>query len=268
MTILTQGQVTALTAQAAKAATYPSTDAEGNLLAGWYENDAGELIYAGEEISTRGVGIYGQTPANLVLVGLLKSAALSLIVEPSMTLTVLNTPAVWTGAYNINSLTDYLNSPGIQNVSEIALYEGAYQGLLDAGIFTGTESARYVATFLQPAVRYGVDEVVAWVKGSTNNATAILITARQGQYAIDFVTTYGDVLNVSPDSGAFDDTVIRNEVDQAVTDIIGNPKIPNIEYANVANIAGGTTAANIAVTIAGTTKDDGTFRFAPGSSQG
>ena len=164
-------------------------------------------------------------------------------------------------------MTDYLNAPGIQNLLQLALYEGAFQGLLDTGILTGDEPARYIGTFLQPAVRYGVDAVVAWVKGtaSADLSSFILVAARQGQYAIDFITTYGNVLNVAPEPGTLDITVIRDEVDQAVTDIIGNPKIPNIEYANVAvaNVTG-----NIAVTITGGNNDDGTFRFAPGSRQG
>lgn len=104
----------------------------------------------------------------------------------------------------------------------------------------------------------------------------MLIAARQGQYAIDFVNTYGTVLNVAPDPGKNNNTVIRDEIDQAVTDIIGDPKIPDIEYANVEAILAdaiaiaATTAniGNILISIPASTNDDGTFRFAPGSSQG
>lgn len=267
--MITQGQVTALTAQAARAATYNAYDDAGNLLADWFINDFNAPVYAGSLVATRGVGEYGQTPENLVLVELLKPTSLSLITQPSMTITVLNTPAAWTGLFNINSLTDYLNSPAIQNLAQIALYEGAYQGLIDTGIINGTESARFVATFLQPAVRYGVDAVVAWVRGQTSGELAALIqnTARQGQYAIDFADTYGAVLNVAPELGGFENTVIRDEIDQAVTDIIGNPKIPDIEYADVANVSAA-TIANISVSLGATTNEDGTFRFAPNTNQG
>ena len=281
MTILTQGQVTGLSAQAALAATYPSTDNAGSLLDGWYINDNGVAVYAGSDISTRGIGIYGQTPDNLVLVGLLKSAALSLIVSRSMTLIVLNTPAAWTGVYNINSLTDYLNAPGLQNQVQLALYEGAYQGLVDAGVLTGNEEARYIATFLQPAVKYGVDAVVSWIGGTAGSdlSAQILIAARQGQYAIDFVNTYSTDLNIGADPGASNNTVVRDQVDQAVTAIIDNPKIPVIEYANVDAIALTTIEAanaailisnigNVSIPIPKNANDDGTFRFAPGSTRG
>jgi hypothetical protein len=100
----------------------------------------------------------------------------------------------------------------------------------------------------------------------------VLIAARQGQYAIDFVNTYGTALNVAPAPGEYNNTVIRDEIDQAVTDIIGDPKIPDIEYANVeailADVAATANIGNILVSIPAATNDDGTFRFAPGSSQG
>jgi len=277
-TILTTGQVTGLTAQAAAAAAYPSTDSVGELLPDWYINDNGVAVYAGTEVSTRGIGIYGQTPDNLVLVGLLKSAALNLIVKPSMTITVLNTPAAWTGIYSINTLTDYLNSPALQNQVQIALYEGAYQGLLDAGVITGNEADRYIATFLQPAVRYGVDAVVAWIAGTVDSDTgaAIEIAARQGQYAIDFVNTYSTELSLAPTPVSSNNTVVRDQIDLAVAEVIDNPKIPTLEYANteaiLADVAAAEIAAalvaNIIVTIPPSNSDDGTFRFAPGSSRG
>jgi hypothetical protein len=278
MTTLTTGQVTALTAQAAAAATYPAYDNTNTLLPDWYINDNGVAVYAGADIATRGVGIYGQTPDNLVLVGLLKSGALSLITQPSMTITVLNTPAAWTGTYNINVLADYLNAPDLQNQVQLALLEGAYQGLLDAGVIDGTESDRFIATFLQPAVRYGIDAVVAYLEGTADPdlSTAIEITGRQGQYAIDFVNTYSNELAVAPTPVLSNNTIVRTQVDQAVSDVVGNPKIPPLIYANVTAIAIDTANAanaaanigNIFVSIPASNKDDGTFRFAPGSNQG
>jgi hypothetical protein len=280
-TILTTGQVTGLTAQAAAAVAYPSLDNTGALLPDWYINDNGVAVYAGADIATRGIGIYGQTPANLVLVGLLKPAALNLIVDSGMTITVLNTPAAWTGAYNINSLTDYLNAPLLQYQAQIALYEGAYQGLLEFAVITGNEQDRYIATFLQPAVRYGIDAVVSWIEGTIDPDTgaAIEIAARQGQYAIDFVNTYSNELNIASTPASSDNTVIRTQIDQAVADIIDNPKIPTLEYANItaieADIVASVAAAeliaavgNIDIAIPSSNNDDGTFRFSRGSRQG
>jgi hypothetical protein len=280
-TILTTGQVTALIAQARAAAEYTSVDSTGELLPDWYIATNGEAVYAGADIATRGVGLYGQTPDNLVLVGLIKPAALDLITDPAITFTVLNSPAVWTGSYSINSLTDYLDSPILQEQVQTALYDGAFQGLLNYTVIVGDEDARYIAAFLQPAVRYGVDAVVAYLQGTANSelAAAIEIAGRQGIYAIDFVSTYGDELMLAAAPVSSDNTIVRDQIDQAVADIIDNPKIPTLEYANIVAIEADIVAsvkaaelianvANINITVLPSNLDDGTFRFSRGSRQG
>jgi hypothetical protein len=258
--MITAEQVTALTAQAAANAYVEPYDADGNLLADWQLNDSGFPVYLGADIATRGIGIYGQTPAGLVLTGYLKPGTLSLITAPSLTLTVLNTPAVWTGQNGIESLLDYLNDPILQNLAQIDIMTGAFQGLLDAGILTGGESARFQATFLQPATRYGVTAVVSWVNdtASTDLATNILLVARQAQYAIDFIDTYSSLLNAGIDIPGFENTVDRQDLDQAVSDIIDNPKVPSIDYADTV----------LTVPVPATVDEDGVFRFAPGAPRG
>jgi len=254
--MITAEQVTALTAQAAANAYVDPYDADGNLLTDWQLNDSGLPVYIGADIATRGIGIYGQTPAGLTLTGYLKPGTLSLITSPSLTITVLNTPAVWTGQNGITSLLDYLNDPILQNLAQIDIMTGAFQGLLDAGVLTGGESAKYQATLLQPATRYGVNAVISWINGTASSdlVNNILTVARQAQYAIDFVDTYATVLNTGIDIPGYDATVERQDLDQAVTDIIGNPKIPSVDYADVATV----------VTTPTTINEDGVFRFAPG----
>jgi hypothetical protein len=280
-TILTTGQVTALIAQARAAATFTSVDVTGELLPDWYIATNGEAVYAGADIATRGIGLYGQTPSNLVLVGLIKPAALDLITDVNMTFDVLNSPATWTGAFSINGLIDYLDAPILQEQVQTALYDGAYQGLLNYEVIVGDEDARYIAAFLQPAVRYGVDAVVGYLQGTTSSelSAAIEIAGRQGIYAIDFVQTYGDELMLATEPASSDNTVIRDQIDQAVADIIDNPKIPTLEYANIiaieADVIASAAAAelianvgNINITVLPSNNDDGTFRFSRGSRQG
>lgn len=258
--MITAEQVTALTAQAASNAYVNPYGADGNLLANWQLNDNGIPVYIGPAISTRGIGLYGQTPAGLILTGYLKPGTLSLITAPDMTITVLNTPSVWTGQNGVESLLDYLNNPILQNIAQIDIMTGAFQGLLDAGILTGNESARYQATFVQPATRFGVDAVISWVNDTagTELVTNILLVARQAQYAIDFVDTYSTLLNAGIDIPGFENTVERQDLDQAVTDIIDNPKVPTIDYVDT----------QLTVTIPTTVNEDGVFRFAPGKPKG
>jgi hypothetical protein len=188
---------------------------------------------------------------------------------------------VWTGAYSINSLTDYLDAPILQEQVQTALYDGAYQGLINYEVIVGDEPARYIAAFLQPAVRYGVDAVVAYLQGTVDLAlsSAIEIAGRQGIYAMDFVDTYGDELLLAPTAPSSNNTVVRDQIDQAVADIIDNPKIPTLEYANIAAIEADIVASvvaaelianvgNINITVLPSNNDDGTFRFSRGSRQG
>jgi hypothetical protein len=268
--MISQDQVTALTAQTAVATQalvdfYVSDayDENGNLNADWVLNNENVPVYLGTLISKTGVGIYGQTPESLILAGFLKPGTISLITDPALTAVVLNTPAVWTGQFGINSLLDYLNYSVLQNLTQISLLTGAYQSLLDVGILNGNESAKFQATFVQPTAQFGIESVVNWVAGTADpdTVTKVKIAARQAQYAIDFVDTYGPDLNLGINVPGYTNTVDRTDLDVAVNEIIDNPKIPDIEYADVPAIGVGVGAA-----IPGVTDEDGIFRFAPNNT--
>jgi hypothetical protein len=265
--MLTQTQVTALTAQAAKASQYQAYDEAENLLPDWQLDNSNVPVYTGSELAVRGVGIYGQTPSNLILTGYLKPTTLALIVSPATTAIVLNTPSVWTGQFGINTLLDYLDSAILQNISQQALLLGSYRGLIDAGYLTGAENSRFIAALIQPAAKYGVTAVIDWIENRLTpaEAAAVASTARQGQYAIDFVTVNSDVLNLAPDLPGFSFTVDRADIDTAVAEIIGNPKIDSPEYADIVTTLVRTTAA---VNLPGVSSEDGIFRFAPEFPQG
>jgi hypothetical protein len=270
--MISQDQVTALTAQTAVATQAlvdfyvgDAYDESGNLNSDWVLNNENIPVYLGALISKTGVGVYGQTPESLVLAGFLKPGTTSLITDPAITFVVLNTPAVWTGQFGINSLLDYLNYPVLQNLTQISLLTGAYQSLLDVGILNGNEGARFQATFVQPTAQFGIQSVVDWVNNiaDPDTVTRVKTAARQAQYAIDFVDTYGADLNTFIDEPGYTNTVNRTDVDLAVTEIIDNPKIPNIDYADVV-IGTGASIANVA--IPATANEDGTFRFAPNNT--
>ena len=255
--MFTTQQVTALTAQTAVASAVSAYDVDGVLLPDWQLNDSNDPVYLGADIATRGVGVYGQSPAALTLTGFLKPGTIdTYLQDPADTLAVLLQSSVWTGLLGVTSLLDYLNFPLIQNLAQQALLQGSYQGLIDTGIITGDESARFQAAVVQPAAQYGVDAVIAWIVGVSppDMIGKIQMAARQGQYAIDFVDAYSAQLNVAPTLSGYDNTVERQELDQLVSNIIGNAKIPNIIYSDA--------AAVLAVTPM-LTDEDGIFRFAP-----
>lgn len=257
--MITEQQVTALLAQQAKSVDlYAAFDSQGALLPGWQYNLNGIPVYTGSELGVRGIGLYGQSVNNLILTGYLLPATANLILDSSLVYVVLGSPAVWSGLNGVTNLIEYLSNEDLQNQAQIDLMIGAYQGLIDAGIFTGNQTARFEATFLQPAAHYGVDTVVAWIKGQVSGTTADMLTvsARQGQYAVDFMATNISAINTIPSLSGSVGTTIRTVVDQAVTEVIGNEKIPTINFGGAANVE-----------IPPTANEDGVFRFAPGKPE-
>jgi hypothetical protein len=298
---LSQQQVTVLTAQTAAdhAAKYPAYDDDGNLMPGFELNEDNDPVYTGPDLGVRGVGVYGQSPEALVSTGFLKSTALDLINNGISVESVLKSAASWTNQLGIGDLSSYLNSKTIQNIAQVGLAIASYVGLQESGVFTGDEDPRYIATFLQPATQYGVDDVVQWVDGFATPTVAsnLQIAARQGQYAIDFSNEYTAEIFPGVEPVSIADTTQRNVVDQTMAEVIGDPKVPVPQYtdteitvtdqavtqANQQQIAQGLapdvvvyedvlqpngTIIRVPVLLPAGTKDDGTFRFAPGNNQG
>lgn len=299
---LSEAQVTAMTAQTAAdySAQYPAYDDDGNLLPGWSVDELNTPYYIGPELgsASRGVGRYGQSVDALAASGLLKPGVLNLISSGVSPESVLKSASSWTGQYGINTITDYLGSRTLQNIVQLGLTVASYTGLLNSGVLKGNESPRVVATFVQPATTYGVDSVVQWIDGfaDSEDINILTVAARQGQYAIDFVEQYGADINLidTVPTGPFE--AERNTIDQAVADIIGNPKVPVPQYTEIPAevVDPAVTAAQVAaienpdapiiteyrtvlqpdgtiirVPVTPTNaNENGVFRFAPGSNQG
>lgn len=282
---LSPGQVSALTAQAAQdqAIKYPAYDDDGNLMPGFELTEDNDPIYTGnyssDQSQTRGIGKYGQSVAALISSGFIKPGIIELAKSGVSMDAILKSNASWTGQSGVGGLLDYLKSPAIQNITQIGLMAASFIGLVNSGVVTGTESPRFISTFLQPATQYGVDDVLTWVDGfaDSNIVTDSTIAARQGQYAIDFYDYYVDELTSGATSADTTlDATDRLTIDQAVAEIIGNPKVPVPQYTDV-NIALADTGGRTVIQADGTiykvptpavVEGDGTFRFAPGNKQG
>lgn len=291
---LSPQQLTALTAQTATAqeAKYPAYDDDGNLMPGFELNENNDPVYTGENIGTVGIGKYGQSLEGLVATGFVKSSALDLAKGGVSISSILKSASSWTEQLGIGNLTNYLNSPVIQNIAQIGLALGAFAGLQNSGVITGDENPRFIATFLQPATQFGVDNVVQWVDGFADSGLTneLQIAARQGQYATDYYDIYAT--EVSSLDSPVDQVTQRDVIDQNMADIIGNPKVPIPQYTDVPteitndtttvlnedgtfrtvpitpSVVGGVAMINGIPVNINNLQGDGTFRFAPGSQQG
>lgn len=276
---LSISQVTAMTAQTAqnRALKYPAYDDDGNLMPGYELTESGDPIYTGPDLgsASRGVGIYGQSVQGLVSTGFIKSSALNLINGGASPATVLSSNSVWSGQYGVGGLSDYLNSKTLQNIVQVGLMTAAFVGLVDAGTLRENEDPRVVATFVQPATEYGVNNVVKWVDGfaTPQEASILEVSARQGQYTIDFVDYYNEEINLvsTPPDGTTD----RSVIDQAIADIIDNPKVPVPQYTDIPVDAVNDTetviqtdGSLIKVNKPTLADEDGTFRLSPNNNRG
>jgi hypothetical protein len=268
-----------MTAQTAQnvASKYPAYDDDGNLMPGFELNEEGDPVYTGPALGgDRGIGTYGQSVDVLVSSGLVKSSALNLIktgISPDL---VLKSVASWTGQYGVNGIGDYLNSKTLQNIVQVGSMAAAFLGLTNSGVIQGNESSKVIATLVQPATEYGVSSVVQWVDGfaDSQDIANLSISARQGQYAIDFVEFYGEEINLI-DTPADGTTAQRDVIDQAIADIIDNPKVPSPQYTDIpteivddAETLIQADGSLIKVAKPLTTNEDGVVRFSQGSNQG
>ena len=190
---------------------------------------------ASDEISVdKGVGRFGLSPDQLEAAGYLKPGTVTTFLQdPANLSSVLSSPSVWTGKSDVTNLAGLLADPKLQAITQNEIMVASLQSLKQAGVVTGLESPEKLAPFVQVASRFGVDNAVNWVKqqAPAGLITAINSAAKSAQYAVNLVTRNASSVNgtvASPSN--FIGTTNRNQVDQAMIELIGDSKIPPPVY--------------------------------------
>lgn len=196
-----------------------------------------DVDQAADQVSVeKGIGRYGLSPNQLEAAGYLKPGTVSSFLQnPADLESVLSSPAVWTGKSDISNLNSLLADPGLQSLTQNEIMVASLEGLRQAGVVTGGESAANLAPFVQVASKFGVNNTVDWVKGlaPANIVNQINSSAKSAQYAVDLLAKQAPALPGLPVSlGGFVGTTQRSAVDDAVVDIIGDPKIPSPIYSD------------------------------------
>jgi len=177
----------------------------------------------------KGIGLFGFNPGQLETAGFLKPGTLATYLQdPSKLASVLNSPQVWTGKSGISNLGSLLGDVNLQSLTQNEILDASLRGLQSAGVVTGRENPQDLAALVQTAARFGVDDAVAWVRGQApaDVAAQISSVAKNAQYAVNFVNEKASELTTGINLGGFVNTVERSAVDQAVTQVIGDSKIP------------------------------------------
>jgi hypothetical protein len=184
----------------------------------------------------KGVGKFGFSAEQLETAGFLKPGTVNTYLkDPSKLTEVLSSATVWTGRAGVNNLASLLGDTKLQDITQEGIMTTAFTSLQKAGVITGSEIPRDLGSLVQTASKFGVDNTLDWLRGQapTSLVTEIDSLAKGAQYAVNFVDQkLGEVESVGRRLGGSENTINRDIVDQAVSTIIGDAKIPTPRYTN------------------------------------
>lgn len=181
-----------------------------------------------------GVGKFGFDATQLETAGLLKPGTASTFLnQGSNDLTsVLKSPAVWTGAGGITGLDSFLSNPAAQNLTQ--------QNLMSSGLATAG-ALGVPLNELSPKSLAGISSVFAkdsvaaadWIRGQLPPGKQADFNAKfkEAQFAVNTAEQkLNDAVLQQAPPGEAENTVNRKTVDAATSRVVGNNKVPNIEY--------------------------------------
>jgi hypothetical protein len=184
-----------------------------------------------------GVGKFGFDGSQLEAAGVIKPGTVSQFLSSGAnTLTsVLKSPTVFTGKAGITSLKDLLGSLPKQETIQQELMSNGLAGVQALGIPTDKLSIGALAGTALNAAK-SITNTMDWAQGkalASDVKTALNETARNASFAVDFAETKVDdaMKQLVPGEPVFD-TVNRVTLNAAAIRVIGNPKIPPVEYNN------------------------------------
>ena len=184
-----------------------------------------------------GVGKFGFDGSQLEAAGVLKPGTVSQFLSSGTnTLTsVLKSPTVFTGKAGITSLKDLLGSLPKQETIQQELMSNGLAGVQALGIPTDKLSVGALAGTALNAAK-SIPNTMDWAQGkalASDVKTALNETARNASFAVDFAETKVDdaMKQLALGEPVFD-TVNRVTLNAAAIRVIGNPKIPPVEYNN------------------------------------
>jgi len=190
--------------------------------------------------ATNGLGTYGLTAEQLQTAGLIKPGIADQVKQdPANAVSILSSPTSWTGKQGATDIQTILDDVNLQTSTQQNLMSNSYEQLKQNGTLNGNESAESVGPLVNAATKYGVEPTTQWLN---NNAPANITTQIS-----NFVnsSTYGSTFgvknqNIAVGIGALSlgvviakgyvNTVNRQNLNQATTAVIGNPKIPTPNF--------------------------------------
>ena len=182
-----------------------------------------------------GVGKYGLSVPQLESAGLVKTGtAARYLADGTNTVTdVLKSSTVWTGKDGVNSTGDLLNNVTRQDLVQTGLMVAGVAGLKSNGVATQILGGAALAGSALVAAK-GVDGAVDWIKGQLPGTDSIGLSqlARDGEFGATFGTDkISDAMKKQFPALPAADTTDRATLNAAAGRVLGNPKIPDLNFS-------------------------------------
>lgn len=188
--------------------------------------------------NVNGVGQFGLNVSQLEKAGIVKPGTSALATATASTLSdVLKSPASFTGKLGINNLGDLTKNPQIQSTVQQTLMATGLKDLNSLGVPVKNLSSQALAGLAAVAAK-SVTSAAAYLKnlpipGDATGAikSSIDKVMRDGAFAANLVENKlpaGLKSEVIPTPAA--NTANRETVDAAATRIVGNDKVPSLDY--------------------------------------
>lgn len=186
--------------------------------------------------NTLGAGQFGLTAQQLELAGVVKpGVATGLVAAGQSLVNVLKSPAVFTGKNGIGSIDDLLSSPIKQTAIQQQLMSTGANAIKQLGLpIDKLDPSAAVGTILNAAK--SIPTTMDWAKGLPLPAdikTAFDQVAKDGAFATDLANqkiNQAMKAEIVPIPAA--DTVNRETLNAASTRVVGNAKVPAVDYSN------------------------------------
>jgi hypothetical protein len=203
-------------------------------------SQAGKIVgQASDAISNSlGVGKFGFDAQQLERAGVLKPGTFSTYISAGAAnlTSVLNSPAVWTGANGITDVNKLLGSLPTQNLIQQDLMSQGLAGAKELGISIDKLGASAQAGLALNASK-SINDAVNWAKGLSlppDIKQSLDQVARDGAFAVDFAnSTANDAVRQEEPANPAIDTADRATIDAAVSRVTGNDKIPVVNFQSI-----------------------------------
>lgn len=184
---------------------------------------------------TKGLGKYGLDVPQLENAGVVKSGTTArYMAQGANQLTdVLKSPAVYTGKNGINSQDDLLSSTSKQDLIQTGLMVAGVAGLKSNGVPTQLMGAAALAGSALVAAK-GVDGALDWLGSKLPSAPSANLDAlaRDGAFAAGFADgKISDAMAQEFPALPAVDTVDRATLNAAAGRVLGNDKIPDLNFS-------------------------------------